>query len=70
MLAFAVYQDGEPASDVRLSSAYVVGSDDVPLRADLSFSNGVITCEKRAAGPAGLAILWHVEGEPFPTSIR
>jgi len=62
MLAFAVYQNGELATDVRLSNAYVVGSDDVPSRADLSFSNGVITCEKRAAGPAGLAILWHVEG--------
>ena len=62
MLAFAVYQDGEPATDVRLTNAYVVGSDDVPLRAELSFTNGVITCEKRAAGPAGLAILWHIEG--------
>ncbi|MCH8150545.1 MAG: endo-1,4-beta-xylanase [Planctomycetes bacterium] len=62
MLAFAVYLNGEPATEVRLSSAYVVGSDDVPLRADLSFNDGIITCEKRAAGPAGLAILWQVEG--------
>ncbi len=62
MLAFAVYRDGEPATEVRLSSAYVVGSDDVPLRAELAFKDGLITCEKRAAGPAGLAILWPVEG--------
>ena len=62
MLAFAVYLNGRPAKSVKLSGAYVVGSEDVPLRADISFKDGVITCQKRAAGPAGLAILWNVPG--------
>lgn len=62
MLSFAVYANGQPAKKVNLSGAYVVGTDDVPLRADISFRNGVVTCKKRAAGPAGLALLWDVSG--------
>lgn len=62
MLSFAVYKDGQPAEKVNLNGAYVVGTDDVPLRAEISFKNGVIQCKKRAAGPAGLALLWDVAG--------
>ncbi|MBI4717608.1 MAG: endo-1,4-beta-xylanase [Planctomycetes bacterium] len=62
MLSFAVYSDGRLADRVNLSGAYVMGSDDVPLRADIVVKNGHIQCTKRAAGPAGLAILWNVEG--------
>lgn len=62
MLTFAVYTNGKPAEKVNLAGAYVVGSDDVPLRAEISFKNGVITCKKKAAGPAGLALLWDVAG--------
>lgn len=58
MLSFSVFTDGQPADRVNLAGAYLVGSDDVPLRAEISFKGGVITCKKRAAGPAGLAILW------------
>lgn len=62
MLSFSVYQQGKPAEQLNLAGAYVVGTDDVPLRADISFKNGVIQCVKRAAGPAGLAIVWNVPG--------
>jgi hypothetical protein len=62
MLSFAVYLDGHAADKVELAGAYVVGTDDVPLRAEISFKDGVIVCDKRAAGPAGLAILWDVAG--------
>jgi GH35 family endo-1,4-beta-xylanase len=58
MLSFAVYSKGEPAERVTLAGAYVVGTDDVPLRAEITFKDGVIHCKKRAAGPAGLALLW------------
>ena len=61
MLSFAVYSDGKPAAKVNLEGAYVVGTDDVPLRAELSFADGVVRCTKRAAGPAGLALLWEVK---------
>ena len=43
MLAFAVYQDGEPATEVRLTNAYVVGSDD--------------EAEGAGGGPRGMAAL-------------
>ena len=58
MLSFAVFSNGKPAEKVSLAGAYVVGTDDVPLRAEISFKNGVIQCKKRAAGPAGLALVW------------
>lgn len=62
MLSFAVYTGGKAAEKVDLTGAYVVGTDDVPLRAEISFRNGVITCQKRAVGPAGLALPWDVPG--------
>ncbi len=40
----------------------MVGSDGVPLRAEISLADGEIRCVKRAPGPAGLSLLWPVEG--------
>jgi len=60
MLRFAVYHDGKPARSVNLAGAYVVGSDGVPVRADLDFKGGEIICTKKTAGPAGLALPWSV----------
>lgn len=62
MISFVVYVNGRLAEKVNLNGAYVVGSDDVPLRAEITFKDGIITCKKRAAGPAGLALLWDVDG--------
>jgi len=62
MPSFAVYKSGRLADSVNLAGAYLFGSDDIPLRADIGFKSGIVTCEKRAAGPAGLALLWEVAG--------
>lgn len=62
MLRFAVYDDGKPAKAVDLAAAYLVGSDGVPVRADIEFKKGEILCRKRTTGPAALAILWEVPG--------
>jgi len=62
MLKFALYRDEKPAESANLSGAYCIGSDDVPLRAELDFADGCIECQKKAAGPAGLVVLWPVEG--------
>ncbi len=62
MLRFKVHRDGKPADAVNLSGAYCIGADDVPLRADLTATDGIMTCDKRAAGPAGLTLLWKVVG--------
>ena len=72
MLSFAAYTNGKPSERVDLSGAYLIGSDDVPLRAEITFKDGVIHCKKRAAGPAGLVLLWHVPGvgEILTESVR
>lgn len=62
MLSFSVYSNGRPVDAIDLAGAYVVGSDDVPLRADINLKNGVIACQKRAAGPAGLALPFDIPG--------
>ncbi|UCG15717.1 MAG: endo-1,4-beta-xylanase [Phycisphaerales bacterium] len=62
MIRFSVFSGGEPAGSVDLCGAYVVGSDHVPIRADIALKNGQIQCGKRTAGPAALAILWPVPG--------
>jgi hypothetical protein len=61
MLRFRVHPDGDAGETVDLSSAYLVGSDGVPVRAEIEFTDGEIVCRKQAAGPAGLAIVWPVE---------
>jgi hypothetical protein len=62
MLRFSVYANGDASQRVDLNGAYLVGSDGVPLRADIEFRGGEIVCTKRAPGPAGLVLLWPVKG--------
>jgi hypothetical protein len=62
MLNFAVFSNGRPARRLNLTGAYLIGNDDVPQRADISFAKGVIRCDKRVPGPAGLVLPWHVDG--------
>ncbi|MDM8005276.1 MAG: endo-1,4-beta-xylanase [Phycisphaerae bacterium] len=62
MLRFQVHHNGRPVSDMDLAGTYLVGSDGVPLRAELEFRDSQIVCAKRADGPAGLAVLWPIPG--------
>lgn len=62
MLCFAVDENGASGREISLAGSYVIGSDGVPLRADIDFNGSLLTCQKRAEGPAGLAILWPVAG--------
>ena len=62
MTRFLVFQDGKPARDVDLSGAHFVGTDGVPVRADIDLRDGAIRCRKRTEGPAGLVLLWPIEG--------
>jgi len=61
-ISFIAYENGRVAESVNLSGAYVFGSDDIPLRAEVKTAEGIVSCGKRAAGPAGLAIMWPVKG--------
>ncbi|NLX14264.1 MAG: hypothetical protein GXY44_11505, partial [Phycisphaerales bacterium] len=62
MLRFAVDENGASGREISLAGSYVIGSDGVPLRADIDFNGSLLTCQKKAEGPAGLAILWPVAG--------
>ncbi len=62
MLRIKVFQNGAPATQLDLSGAFLLGHDRVPIRGDLSFSDGEIICESRARGAAALSLLWPVPG--------
>ena len=50
-----------PADLDLATTAYLVGSDSVPIRGEFSYSPapaGEIVCRKRAAGPAALTLMW------------
>ncbi len=56
MLKFQVYDQGKIAPDWPLRNAHLVGSDHSAMRADITFSDGAIQCQKREIGPAALAL--------------
>jgi hypothetical protein len=62
MIRFNVFDDGKPAASIDLDHAYLVGTDRVPLRADLKFARGQIVCSTQVRGAAALAIPWPVPG--------
>lgn len=45
-----------------LESAYLVGADGVPVRADIEVKDGQLVCAKRTPGPAALSVLWKLGG--------
>ncbi|HMD53247.1 MAG TPA: endo-1,4-beta-xylanase [Phycisphaerae bacterium] len=62
MLRFMVFIDGVAPSTFDLNSAFLVGSDSVPIRAEFSYADGEISCRKRAAGPSALVLMWDIKG--------
>lgn len=56
MLKFQVFDDGSPAASFVLRNAHLLGADNIGVRSTISFEDGLITCEKRAVGPAALAL--------------
>ncbi len=57
MLRLDVFSGGSPAKDFDLVGAYMFGQDHVPIRAEMAFSDGQITCSKRVAGACGLSLV-------------
>jgi hypothetical protein len=62
MLRFALSDNSKLADAKHLECAYLVGTDGVPLRAEIELTGGEIICRKRAGGPAGLCLLYDVNG--------
>ncbi|HNO78873.1 MAG TPA: endo-1,4-beta-xylanase [Phycisphaerae bacterium] len=62
MLRFTVNNNGGANESVKLDGAYLVGSDNVPLRADIQSKGNEFICNTKAGGPAALALVWPVKG--------
>lgn len=58
MLKFAVLDSGGVAKGVALDHSYLIGSDNNAIRANISFKDGVIVCQKRESGAAAIALLY------------
>lgn len=61
MLRFLVFENGEPANQVDLEGAHLIGQDHVPVRAEFVYQDGELRARKRQEGAAGLAVLWPVK---------
>lgn len=63
-MKFEVYKDGKIAKDFSLTGVTLFGLDRIPFRSTkhITFKDGVIDCKTRASEPAGLSLLWPVEG--------
>ncbi|MFA7235665.1 MAG: endo-1,4-beta-xylanase [Phycisphaeraceae bacterium] len=56
MLKFSVFDKGQPARMFVLRNAHLLGADNIGVRGTIGFDGGLIVCEKRAGGPAALAL--------------
>ncbi|MBI1372247.1 MAG: hypothetical protein GC159_05735 [Phycisphaera sp.] len=61
MLKFLLFNNGERATEWRSSDAYLVGADDVAVKANIAFADGVISCEKNTVGPAALSLPYSLD---------
>jgi len=62
MLRFTVHHNGSPAQNFDLGGAYLIDRDGVPMRGEVRFASGMITCDPRTRGTAGLCVSWPVKG--------
>lgn len=62
MLRFKVIENGKPAKTMNLEAVHLLGTDRVPLRAEIKFAHGELICEPRARGAAAIALPWTIQG--------
>jgi len=61
MFKFLVLDQGKPAASWTIRNAYLLGSDNSAMRADVVFEEGMIICRKREPGAAALVLQVPVE---------
>jgi len=60
---FQVFKNGEVVKDFTLSGEYLFGGDGIGIRrAQITFKDGFVHCNKVNLETSGLALLWPVEG--------
>jgi GH35 family endo-1,4-beta-xylanase len=60
MLKFRVVADDSADPPLVLRNAHLLGADNIAVRGSIHLDGSIITCDKRAAGPAALALQVHV----------
>jgi hypothetical protein len=58
MHQFLVFDDHGPPERLPLAGAHLIGRDETPLRAEISFRDGLVRCRWRGKEPAALALMW------------
>lgn len=62
-MRFQVFKNGKVVDKFTLCGAYLFGTDGIAIRrAQITFKNGIIECEKPSMETAGLALLWPIDG--------
>ncbi|HBG26956.1 MAG: hypothetical protein A2Y10_12295 [Planctomycetes bacterium GWF2_41_51] len=63
-MKFQVFKDGKIAKDFVPVGVTLFGADRIPFRSSkyITFADGVIDCKTRGSEPAGVSLLWPVEG--------
>lgn len=62
-MRFQVFKNGRVVDKFALCGAYLFGSDGIAIRrAQITFKDGIIECEKPSLETAGLALLWPIDG--------
>lgn len=59
-MRFLVFKNSQPASVPDISSAYLVGQDGVPMRAQIGEKRGEVQVRLREEGAVALCLLWDV----------
>ena len=63
-MKFQVFKDGKTIKEFSLIGVTLFGLDRIPFRSskNITFKDGVIECNTKTAEPAGLSLLWPIEG--------
>lgn len=62
-MKFQVFKDGRVVDKFTPCGAYLFGADGIAVRrANITFQNGFLECEKLSQETAGLALLWPIDG--------
>lgn len=63
-MKFQVFKDGKIATNFVPVGITLFGTDRIPFRSSkyITFKDGIIDCKTRGSEPAGLSLLWPIEG--------
>ncbi len=62
MLKFIVFKDGQPAADLDVKSAFLMGQEDVPVKSQIRYVDRLLVCQKGTEEAAAVVIFWEVKG--------